>query len=231
MNFDGTYIFVLGFKLFEPVTILTNLFILLFCVYASLKLLRYHSKTIKLWRNFFFLIGLSSVLGSVAHAVHDQLGSGFLHLFMFSMNAVSLIAVYYFYRAAYNYFNHEKTDISNTYNFIVLLWIGVLLTITFFQNKFILVKIHAGIVLIYSLITHILTMKRGFRGSGWIVSGIIVSLSSIIVHSFKLSFGDWFNYKDISHLIMLTSCILMYTGVRMILSDSENNYTGSALNV
>ncbi len=231
VNFDSTYIFLFGFKFFEPITILTNLSILVFCIYATLKLHRYKLKTVKLWRNFFLLIGLSSVLGSVAHALHEQLGSNVLNFFVFAMNSVSLIAVYYFYRAAFNYFHHEKISISYTYNFIVVLWVLVLLTITYFQNKFLLVKIHAGIVLLYSLMIHVITMQRGYKGSGWIVSGILVSLSSIFIHSLKLSVSDWFNYKDISHLIMLTSCILMYLGVKMIISEYSETYDCNALKV
>ncbi len=215
MNFDYTYISLFGFKLFEPVTILTNLFLGLFCVYAFLKMSAFSHSIVRYWGMFFLLIGLSSTLGSVSHGVHEQLGQTFLNVSWFLMNAVSLISIYFFYRAAFTYFNLGKAESKKIYNVIVVMWIVLLLLFTLFLNNFLLIKIHAGIVLLYSLVVHLITYRNKHLGSGYIVSGILVSFMSIVVHSLKLSFGEWFNYKDISHVIMLLSLVLIYKGVRL----------------
>jgi hypothetical protein len=180
---------------------------------------------VKNWRIFFFLIGLSSMLGSVSHGVHEQLGNSFLSFFIFAMNAVSLIAVYYFFEAAFSLIYHDQKKGIRIFQVVAMTWVIVLLIITYFQNKFLLIKIHAGIVLLFSLITHIITTRKGLEGSVSIILGILVSFTSIIVHSLKFSFGEWFNYKDISHLIMLSSCILMYKGV-VKLADQQANMSG-----
>ncbi len=213
---------MLGLQVFEPVTIFTNFLIGAFCAYAFLSLSKNKEPVFRHWRSFFFMIGLSSTLGSVAHGAHDQFGEAFLNFFIFSMNAVSLIAAYYFFRSAFSFIHFNKENINNTYQYLVVLWVIVLLIITWFQNKFILIKIHAGIVLFYSLFIHFITARKGLAGSQWVVTGILVSFSSIVVHSLKLSVSDWFNYKDISHLIMLSSCVLMHRGVKQMAAQLSN---------
>lgn len=178
---------------------------------------------------FFLLIGLSSTLGSMSHGAHEQLGQGFLSVTWFLMNAVSLVAIYYFYRAAYFYFNIHKEEPKKIYNYIALLWIILLLVLTLFMNNFLLIKIHAGIVLLYSLIIHTITFRRNQAGSGYVVVGILVSFLSIVVHSMKLSIGEWFNYKDISHIIMLTSLALLFRGVKIKVLPRESLVEGEGL--
>lgn len=170
---------------------------------------------------FFLLIGLSSTLGSLSHGAHEQLGPEFLNVSWFLMNAVSLVAIYYFYRAAFSYFNIHKADPKKIYNQIALAWILMLLILTIFMNNFLLIKIHAGIVLLYSLIIHTITFRRKQAGSGYIVTGIVVSFLSIVVHSLKISLGEWFNYKDISHIVMLTSLALLFKGVKIKILPKE----------
>jgi len=163
-------------------------------------------------------MALSSLLGSLTHGIHDQLGATFLRTSWFLMNSVSLIGIYFFYRAAFIYSNLQKENTTQIFNYAALVWIITLLVITFFLNNFLLIKIHAGIVLLYSLIVHFITFRNNHAGSGYIVAGIIISFLSIVVHSLKFSFGEWFNYKDISHVIVLTSMIFLFKGVKTKIS-------------
>ena len=222
MNFEYTYISLFGFKLFEPMAILTNLIITIYGLFAYLKTLGFHHKISKDWALFFLLMGLSCLLASITHGVHEQLGDRFLRISWFVANSVSFICIYYFYRAAFTYFNLiRQHDPQQLIKYIVAGWVVILLVVTFFINNFLLVKIHAGIALLYSLVVHSSTLKSKQAGSGYIVTGILIAFLSIIVHSLKFSFGEWFNYKDISHVIMLTSLILLYQGVKAKIGSPE----------
>jgi len=215
MNFDYTFINLFGFKLYEPVTILTNTFIGIYCLYVFLKLVKHPNQVIQYWAMFYILISLSSTIGSVTHGVHEQLGERFLYITWFSMNAVSLLAMYYFFNAAYGYYHLQGESMKLIYRNIVAIWVIALLVITALLNNFLIIKIHAGLVLTYSLIVHLLTHYKKAAGSMYIVWGIAVSFLSIVVHSLKLSVHEWFNYKDISHIIMLTSLIIIYRGLQI----------------
>lgn len=213
MNLDYTFINLLGFTIYEPVTIITNMFLTLYCTYCFLKMRTKRYNLAMFWAWFFLLIGLSSLIGSVAHGAHFQLGNGFFQTVLFLMNAVSLIAIFFCFKATNTYASLHKSPPKKRYTYFVLVWIGVLLVLTIIYNNFVLIKIHAGIALIYSLAVHYLTYRRQQSGSGWIVAGILIAFLSIVVHSLRLSVSDWFNYKDIAHCIMLLSLIAMFKGI------------------
>lgn len=214
LNFDHTYIILFGLKIFEPVTILTNVFVSIFCFYAFIKVNRLKTRLSIGWSYFFLLIGVSSLVGSIAHGAHYQLGNLFLNTIIFLMNAISLIAIYFCFKAANTYIMLNKPEPKKYATYIVIVWIIILLGFTLIYNNFLLIKIHAGIVLTYSIVIHFITYFRKQQGSGWIAFGILVSFFSIAIHSLKLSVSDWFNYKDIAHLIMLASSILIFIGVQ-----------------
>jgi hypothetical protein len=212
VNFDYTYLILFGKIIFEPVTILTNLLIAFFCFYAFSGCSRIKTKLATQWAWFFMLIGISSLLGSVAHGVHFQLGNSFLQIVIFLMNSVSLVAIYFCFKAA-NITLAKGKGQNRFVDIFVITWIILLLVITFMQNNFVLIKIHAGIVLTYSLIIHFLANKK--PGNAFIAWGIIISFLSIVVHSLHLSFSEWFNYKDIAHVIMVISLATIYRGVML----------------
>lgn len=218
MNFDYTYIIVNGKVLFEPVTILTNLFVTIFCIYAFKACAAFKNQLASCWAWFFMLIGVSSLIGSAGHGIHFQMGNNFLTTIIFLMNAVSLVAIYFCFKGANLSLINDKGK-SKLIDLFVIAWIIVLLVITFIQNNFLLIKIHAGIVLTYSLVVHFMAYKRpGNSQIGW---GIIISFLSIVVHSLHLSISEWFNYKDIAHVFMLISLIVIYRGVMMKLNKHD----------
>lgn len=223
MNFDHTYITVFGKILFEPVTFFLNNAIALFCVFAFFSLGKHKSILSKNWAWFFLLIGLSANLGSIAHSVQYQMGDTFIKWVIFLVNSLSLVAIYFCFNAAQNSSSPVKKNRAKLIHFLVICWILILLTVTYIQNNFLLIKIHAGIVLTYSFLVHLLSPVKKEQGSSLIASGIFVSFLSIAVHSMRFSISEWFNYKDISHAIMIVSLVMIYLGVNLkiqsLLSD------------
>jgi len=230
LEFDYTYTTLFGAQIFEPVTILTNAVIALVCAYSFFQIKKTKIDLAFQWSMFFLLIGLSSMVGSLGHGVHYQLGNFFFKCVEFFMNAISLVAIYYCFQAAYTGYLTEKNKQTKLLRNIVIVWVAILLLITIWFSNFLLIKIHAGIVLSYSLVIHLFTYKRKVPGSGWIAFGIIVSFLSIITHSLKLKVNDWFNHKDISHLIMAISLLLIFKGVQLKLQFSENRLEEETLN-
>lgn len=218
MNFDYTFITVRGFILFEPMIILTNLIMFAMALYYFRQLWSYNHRYSRQKALFILMIGISGIFGSIAHAVHFQLGDTFFNTVLFLMNSLSLLSILFCFSAAYYYLSKEKGT-KKWVNTFVWLWVIALLIITFLQNEFVLVKIHAGIVLVFSLIVYSLYDTRRDPGSKYIVSGILVAFLSIITHSLRINLHEWFNYKDISHVIMIVSLYLIYKGADL---NSEN---------
>lgn len=96
-------------------------------------------------------------------------------------------------------------------------WVLALLIFSGIQGNFLIIKIHAAIALLYSFIVHYIVYRRTEeKGSGLVVLGIFISFLPIIVHSLKFSIDEWFNYKDIAHVIMIISLVVIYKGARLI---------------
>lgn len=163
-----------------------------------------------------FMLGTSSLFGAVAHSVQSQLGDAFLRVVILIMNALSLISIYFCFLAAYTFFNLGKIP-SKKYIYFVKAWIFILLLVSAVQGNFLLIKVHAGIVLFYALMVYYFVYRSNpERASGGVVVGILISFLPIVVHSLKISFHEWFNYKDIAHVIMIVSLIYIYRGARLI---------------
>lgn len=220
MEFGTYYIYLLGFKIYEPSVILSNFLIFLITCYYFNKLIKLKYSYAKQMGIFIFLMGLSSCFASVGHAVQHQNGVLFFRIFLFISHALTLGSVYFCFRAPYTLYLEGKS--ANTYLRIgVISILCILLVFSTISGTFLLMKISAGIVLIYSLILHYQAYKKNIVGAGIVVTGILVSFLSIIVHSIRLSFNDdWFNHKDVAHIVVAVAlCIICNGAIKL----SEKN--------
>lgn len=221
MTFDYTYITIKGFPVFEPMTMLTNtvLFGLSWSFFRRLRKYSHDYANQMAW--FLVMLGLSAIFGGFGHAVHYQLGTGVFNALVFLMNASGVIAVFFCFRAPYTYHKMDQ-DFSKKLIYFTILWCLLLMAISTVNQNLEFIKLSAGIALLYSLFVHYSGFKnRSERGNKWVVTGILVSFLPIISHSLKISPHQWFNYKDISHVIMIISLIIIYKGVSLNVEDME----------
>jgi hypothetical protein len=205
--------------IFEPMVILTNAIFCALCVLYFKKIYAFNHPYAKQMAWFILFMGVGSAFGAIAHAVHYQLGNLFFNTVFFIMNALSLFSIYCFFRAAFTYSKLEREQ-PKKYVYLVLAWILVLLALALIQGSFLLIKIHAALALLYSLVVHTQAYRKTKEeGSKLIVLGIYLSFLSIVVHSLKLSLHEWFNYKDISHVIMILSLLTLTKGILLNLQN------------
>lgn len=212
MNFDYTYITLFGFILFEPLVIFTNVIFFLLAWYYFVQLKKFQNAYSRQMALFFVLLGISALFGAIGHGAHYQLGYPFFNGVLFLMNAFSLIAMYYCFLGPFTYYK-QGNSLHKIYQLILIVWIVLVLVFCSVLKNFAVIKVHAGIVLTYSLVVHWKMFLR-FRhpGSKWVVIGILISFLPIIVHSLKLSVGEWCNHKDIAHVLMIISMAVIYKG-------------------
>lgn len=221
MEFGNTYIFLFGFKIFEPMVLLTNLIFCIFCSIFYSRLNKFKHCYSQQMARFILALGISSIFGATGHAVQKQSGDLFFEVVLFLMNSTSILGIYFCFRAAYTY-SHLNKQMSKKYKYFLILWIIVLLIACGVNGNFLLIKIHAGTALLYSLIVHYLVYRKNQdKGSERVVLGILLSFVPIIVHSIKFSLGEWFNYKDIAHTIMIVSLGVIYIGAKTISNRLE----------
>ncbi len=159
-------------------------------------------------------LSLSSLVGAVAHGIHNQLGKNVFNITWIIMNSCTLFGAFFATRATvFSLFQSEK--IIRTFNSFLTVWIIVIIGITFYLGNFRITEANVAVLVLFIFISHIyLLNKKDFRKDAFrfIVFGFAVSMLSIIVHVLKLSFHEHFNFKDIAHLIMCVSQYLLYRG-------------------
>lgn len=223
MQFDYTYITLFGFILFEPMVILMNLIFFVCALFYYLSLRKYTNAYTRQMSLFLFLLGTSMAFGGAGHAVHYQLGVDFFNVLLFFMNGFSLMAMYFCFRGPYTYYHSGKKP-DSWLRYVLLGWILLMLIYSMIVQNFTLIKIHAGVGLIYALTIHWIMYKRHHHpGSRQVLIGMFVSFLPIIVHSLKLSFGKWFNHKDIAHVLMVISLVIICKGIK---TNSEDIQAG-----
>lgn len=169
---------------------------------------------------FVLFMAISSCFGSAGHAIQHQLGILFFKLILFISHSLTFASIYFCFRAAYTLYTANKKA-NPIILLIILISFCVIVIFSTLTANFILVKIPAGAVLIYSITVHFLSYKKNISGAGQVVIGILISFTSIIIHSFKISISEWFNHKDIAHLIIAFSLIFMCEGAKKI---TNNHY-------
>lgn len=209
-----TAIDIFGIHLQEPVTVLTNILIVVTCaiLYFKLNLTTSKPELKKHWRLFFVFFGTSALIGAFAHGFKSYFAEETFYYIWMLMN-LSGIPITYFLHSA----NIELSDFTDKtkqlLHYIILAIILVFVVITILTNNFASVKINGGIAILFTIIVHVITWRKKVEGSGWIAFGFIFSISTMIIHTAKLSLSDWFNFKDISHVFMNIALFMIYAGV------------------
>lgn len=204
--------------------IVTNLIMFVLGVMFFARLLKARTEYAGKMGWFMLMLGISGVFGAICHSTHYQRGVEFFEGMFFLMNAFSLFAIFFCFWGTLVHAGLHR-NVPGSWIWLAVVWVTVLLVVSYSRGEFLLIKIHAGITLLYTFFVH----WRAFRsanekGSLLIVWGIAASFLSILVHSAHLSFHEWFNYKDLSHLFMIVALVLIYRGVR--LNSREHPRTG-----
>ena len=86
-----------------------------------------------------------------------------------------------------------------------------------------------GIGLVFILISHVITNRRGLEGSLFVVIGMSCSFIPVFIHSQQISLSKWFNFNDISHVFMMLSLYFIFLGVTAFNLNEANDEQGEEM--
>lgn len=193
-----------GLRLGEPVIALTSLLMAFVCIFAWLRLQKsatVHPEIIY-FRLFFLLMGISAILGSVV-------GHLFLYMLpfalkvpgwmlgMFALAALVQASIYRTARIGNGGYTQKLSWLNSLSLIAASLWlIGAL--------WFPIVEFHAafGLLMLILPMEWSLFQKDANETSKYMLWGIGLLVSAVLFHIGKISFGVWFSFFDIAHLIM-----------------------------
>ena len=207
---ETTQIELLGLTVTEPFTWLTNWSVAAFSFYFGHML--FHSKSgdkqAKYWSVFFVFMGIASMTGGTAHGFINYVGNSF----HYAAWIFTGIAVFGAQLAALEVVKEARVYAPLKW-FVVAELIAMTATIIFSQS-FEAVRINSavglmGIVLPIQIYGYkFLGMKR----NGIIALGIFSNIVPALIHAGKFSYNKWFNFNDLSHIVMIGCFYIVYLG-------------------
>ncbi len=203
---------IFGLRIDEPVNTLTDLIVSVVCFYAYYQLTqrKLPGKTLVYFRMYFLLLGLATLFGGI-------IGHGFLYVFSFAWKLpgwiVSMLSVAFIERSSIEY-ARPLIDARVGKFFLILNIIELLtiMTITISTLNFEWVEFHSG----YGLLAIVLPFhgyvyfKNRNKGSKIVLFAVMIACVAALVYMNKISLHTWFNYIDISHVIMAIAAFIFY---------------------
>ena len=207
-----------GLTLQEPMALLTNWLMSVFCLYAYMSLKSSIKINIIYWKWFFLIFSISTFFGGLSHLFFQYFGIEGKYI-----NWVTgVISGYYLGKAMLFHFednrNRKKSEI-----FLIIKSI-VLLVIALYLKKFIFIAIDAIITYVYftGILGYIL-YKKGVHEMRFMVIGVLIGLPSAFIFILKINPHKWLNKDDLSHLLMLGCLYFIFKGVKQLELKNAND--------
>ncbi|MEL6675486.1 MAG: hypothetical protein AAFR61_24980 [Bacteroidota bacterium] len=213
-----TWIEPFGLRILEPVTAFTDLITASICFYAFwyLSRLKRPQALHQFFRAYFLFMGCATVFAGL-------IGHAFLHFLTPSWKMIgwtcSSLAIYMIERSTLEVMKtHLGPRITRVMKGLVLLQWLIFFSCILYPDPatrgFHMVKINStiglvGVVLPLQFWHWMLTRDKG---SQWVVTSIVCSLLPAITYNFEISLATWFNYHDVSHVLMAGCTFLMFVG-------------------
>lgn len=207
-------IFPFGIRVDEPVATITDLLVSVVCLYAFLQM-RKRSKNS--WaqihfRRYFLLVSIATAIGGI-------FGHGFLYALSFAWKLpgwiVGIVSVALVERAAISHAQALiKPRIGKFFLVFNIVEMCVILAITMITLDFTWVQYHNGYGLIVNVAgfhgyTYYRTRDKGSLIILWAVG--VTTIASVVFTN-ELSLSTWFNYIDMSHVLLAIAAYIMYLG-------------------
>lgn len=207
---------IVGLRVDEPVTMITDLLISLVCFYAffRMKQLRCSLRSQIHLRNYFFFVALATALGGI-------IGHGFLYAFSETWKLpgwiTAILSVALIERSSISHAQPLlKPRIGHLFMFLNIVEMIGILVVTIVTIDFKWVEYHNA----YGLIVNVAGLhsfayyKTRDRGSLLILFGVLVTALASFFFTQKISLHTWFNYVDISHVLLAIAGYIIYLGGR-----------------
>lgn len=166
---------------------------------------------------FFLFIGIASLTGGTAHGFINYVGNNF-HLAAWIFTG---IGIYGAQRASLELLK-DKSIYKVLFIFTLLELVIMIITVVVFKS-FESVRTNTlvgllGVVLPVQLYNY---FKQGLRSGFIIAIGIASNLLPALIHAIRFSYNKWFNFNDISHVVMIFCFYILYRGAKVIALEPQ----------
>lgn len=215
MEFEKTFIELFGLTILEPVTTATDLLVSGVCFYAFYRIHKSQKRgnAFLLFKYYFLSMGLATAYGGI-------IGHALLHLFGFGWKVpgwiISMLSIALIERAAIIHARPLlKPAIGSFFSVLNIVEFITLITVVLYTLNFFFVEAHAfyGLMIVVASFELYVFMKTKDSGSRILLYAVFISAVAATVHLTKFSPHKWFNYLDLSHVLMALAAYAFYRGV------------------
>lgn len=203
----------LGIVFRDPVTAITNLLIVFtsFWCYRQFRKVAADDVPTQTWRWFFYLMGISSFIAVIVHGFSYYTPEN-IHLGIWiTMCLTQGFAITFAQRATIQQYIAEPAR-KYWLAVPVVQFVAFATLLTVFKS-YEVTKAHVAAGLVPIMVWGAILSFSGNTSGRMIALGILVASVTAVIHGLKISFGNWFNYNDISHLFICASLWLMCKGI------------------
>lgn len=210
----------MGFHLLEPMSLVTNSLISIFCLIFFFRIERNNEYSVW-WSRFFILMAISSFTGGIAHLFANYItyelkwlswGTISLSIFCAEMGSSELLI-----RKKWRKFIRIQA--------LIRLVLILSFIIIFFNFELVKINSTIGMIAVIAGIHFNFLIKKQLYSSAWIMAGVIWGIIPSLVHTFNLNIHLWFNRDDLAHVILIPTFLLIFIGVsKIIKSNFLENY-------
>jgi hypothetical protein len=207
-----------GIRIDEPMNTLTDLIVSAVCLFAFYQLTnkKFSGRTHFYFRMYFLLLGAATLFGGI-------IGHGFLYVFSYAWKLpgwiVSMLSVAFIERSSIQYARpHIDPRIGKFFLVLNIVELLTVMSITIYTLNFKWVEFHSG----YGLLAVVLPFhgfvyyKTRDRGSFIILFAVMVACIAALIFMNHVSLHTWFNYIDISHILMAIAAFIFYRGTLLL---------------
>jgi len=218
-------IWIGDFEFREPVTSLTDAGTATVCLTSFILLMkiRSHNADFRIMRMYFLSMGIAMLIAcSLGHALQAYVSPNWKALgWSFGALAVGIME-FASVRLNRDYLSKTQSLIIKSF---ILLRIAALyaLLLNPATRNFDYVKTNStiGLLLVVLTMQFLQYRKTKSAGSKYIIAAVLWGFFPAVVYNLQLSIDKWFNYHDISHIMMSIHCLILFFGVRAYGKASE----------
>jgi hypothetical protein len=204
-----------SFEWREPVTTLTDLLTAIVCFYAFLQFKKYQGNKSTSFVNYqyYFLFFSISMLSAAwfGHGLQAYFGFDWKKI-GWVMSSIGFILIEF--ATIKELKNTLKPSIINFFKTAFIIQFIVLVSLMVYYQNFKIPQLNSTITFIlFVLPLQVFAYIKSKKTGHLIVLGTIAfAIIPGLVYNNQLSFGKWFNYHDISHVLMALFMFLMFKG-------------------
>ena len=205
-----------GLTLQEPMSIVTNWSMSIFCLYALYMIRKGEDLDMMWWKRFFLSFTIAAFLGGLGHLFFHYLGiPGKFPNWIFTILSG--------FCAGFAVLTHYPDEIQKKKLGTFILVKGfILLLLAIFFREFIFIAIDS--ILTYIIFCGIIARKihkLGRTEMRFMYYGVLLCLPSIFIFFFKINLHRFLNKDDLSHLLMLGCLMFFYKSIKERLVKSN----------